>query len=66
MIPKDAIQKSRSVTINYPKNGFIRGFTFFDKDGARLYKIGDTWTDFNKETVVLAENERIVGVVAKL
>ncbi len=63
MIPKDALNKIRSVTIHY--NHFIHGYSFFDKDGALIYRIGDT--DYErKETVLLAENEVIVGVVAKL
>jgi hypothetical protein len=39
MIPKDAINKIRSVTIHYP-DYWIGGFSFFDKDGALLWKIG--------------------------
>ena len=42
------------------------GFSFFDKDGALLWEIGGTWSGYEKETVVLEENEVIVGVVAKL
>ena len=41
MIPKDAIKKIRSVTIHYYNDG-IYGFSFLDKDGALLYKIGLT------------------------
>ncbi len=64
MIPADAHNKIRSVTIY---NGFcIAGFSFFDKNGALLWKIGDTDPGYEYETVVLAENEVIVGVVAKL
>ena len=44
----------------------IKGFSFFDKDGKRLYKIGWIDSSYDKETVVLEENEVIVGVVAKL
>ena len=66
MIPADALNKIRRITIHYGNN-YIAGFSFFDKDGALLWKIGAT-TDsgLEKETVVLAENEVIVGVVAKL
>ncbi len=42
MIPADALNKLRSVTIHAYSN-IIRGFSFFDKDGALLLKIG--WTD---------------------
>jgi hypothetical protein len=65
MIPCDALNKIRSVIIHY--DSFIYGFRFFDKDGALLWEIGRTYvSDLEKETVKLAENERIVGVVAKL
>jgi hypothetical protein len=40
MIPADALNKIRSVTIYY---GYcIFGFEFFDKDGALLWEIGRT------------------------
>ncbi len=64
MIQKDALNKIRSVTIHY--DGYIKGFSFFDKDGAILYKIGYTHSEVNQETELLEENEVIVGVVAKL
>ncbi len=41
MIPADALNKIRSVTIHC-YNGYIRGFSFFDKDGALLWKTGYT------------------------
>ena len=65
MIPADALHKIRRVTIDH-NTVWIYGFSFFDKDGALLWKIGETYSDMKKETVVLAENEVIVGVVAKL
>ncbi len=65
MIPADALNKIRSVAI-HPALGYIRGFCFFDKDGALLYRIGLTGSSFSEETVLLAENEVILGVVAKL
>ncbi len=64
MIPKDALNKIRSVTIHY--GGCIRGFSFFDKDGALLWEIGLMHSDMDQEKVVLEENEVIVGVVAKV
>ena len=65
MIPADALHKIRSVSIQYDIHR-IWGFSFFDKDGALLWKIGGTHAGLKKETVLLAENEVIVGVVAKL
>ena len=67
MRPEDALKKMRSVDIHYNCGDYyIRGFSFFDKDGALLWKIGDTWSELKKETVEIAENERIIGVKAKL
>ncbi len=68
MMPADAHNKIRSVTIHFHYyNDWIRGFSFFDKDGALLWKIGRTQDGYAKEeTVLLADNELIVGVVAKL
>ncbi len=37
MIPADALSKIRAVTVHY--NAAIGGFSFFDKDGALLWKI---------------------------
>ncbi len=65
MIPKDALQKIRIVTI-YHNEYWIHGFSFSDKDGALLWENGDIQSWMNVETVVLAKNEVIVGVVAKL
>ena len=42
MIPADALKRLRSVTIHYFSDDWIRGFSFFDKDGALLWKIGAT------------------------
>ncbi len=66
MIPADSLHKIRSVTIHH--NGDrISGFKFFDKDRLLLRKIaGTSHSDDGKETVLLEENEVIVGVVAKL
>ena len=64
MIPEDAIKKIRSVDIYY--HTYIGGFSFFDKDGALIYKIGDKIWGGSSETVEIAENERIIGVKAKL
>jgi hypothetical protein len=66
MIPRDAIPKIHRVTIYYYEyRNCIVGFSFFDKDGALLWEIGRTYSRLEKGTVLLAENEVIVGVVAK-
>ncbi len=51
MIPADAHNTIRSVTIYY--TNCIAGFSFFDKDGALLWKIGDTNSGYDKEIVML-------------
>ncbi len=65
MMPAGAINKIGRVTV-YEDGFAISGFSFFDKDGAPLWKHGDTHTRDRAETVLLEENEVIVGVVAKL
>ncbi len=62
MIPLDALKKIRKVEIHYEMNEIISGFYFFDKDGAFLWKVGYCTYEFEKETVLLEENEMIVGV----
>ncbi len=66
MISNWARNNTRRVDIHYDSD-CIRGFTFLDNDGIRLFKIGSD--DFFRprwEIVMLAENEVIVGVIAKL
>ncbi len=65
MLPSDELHKIRSVTIHH-FFAYIYGFSFFDKDGAILLEIGSTESCWSDETVDIAENEVIVGVVAKL
>ncbi len=65
MMPEGFHNKIRSVRIYYYDR--ICGFSFFDKEGALLWKIGaTTYALFEKKTVLIAENEVIIGVVAKL
>jgi len=65
MIPAGRLNKIRSVRINYHQ--VILGFKFFDKDKKLLWKLGD-WTDEDSEveTVQIAENEVIIGMVGGL
>ncbi len=65
MFPKDAHSRIRSVHIHYAYS-HIGGFSFFDKDGARIWQIGLVDSNWAVKTVEIAENERIVGVVANL
>ncbi len=65
MMPADALNKIKSVKI-YHDDDSIVGFSFFDKDGALLWKIARTALRLSVEKVVLAENEVIIGVKAKL
>jgi hypothetical protein len=66
MMPAGSHNKIRSVSIYYYDS--ILGFSFFDKEGALLCKIGDTKQKSWKKvgTVLIEEFEVIVGVVAKL
>jgi len=66
MAPADSIDKIRHVTVHcYPDEG-TSGFTFFDKDMKILWKHGLTGSSYTQETVDIAEDERIIGVKAKL
>ncbi len=64
ILPAGSHNRIRSVNIYYIDQ--IAGFSFHDKEGALLWKIGNNWSRFEKETVDIAENEVIFGVVAKL
>ncbi len=64
MMPAGSHNKIRSVSIHH--GGWIRGFSFFDKKGELLFKIGYITASYKVETVLLEENERIIGVVSKL
>ena len=56
--------KIRSLDIYY--DDIIRGFQFLDKEGKIVFEIGYTPGHFANNSVMLAENEVIVGVVAYL
>ena len=63
MMPKD----SRTVSVSiYSFNDRITGLKFFEKDRKLTFKIGDTNPFYETKSVALAENEVIIGVVAKL
>ena len=62
MMPEGAPTLTRSVDI-WHNNYRIEGFQFFDKEKKIIFKIGHTYPW--KVTVELAEDEVIMGVVAK-
>jgi hypothetical protein len=64
MLPVDVMIKS--VDIYQATNDVIIGFKFFYKDHKLIFRIGCTGSLMKFETVVLADNEVIIGVVAKL
>ncbi len=66
MLPKGSHKMIRLVSIHNFYAEEICGFSFFDKEGALLWKIGITDSSLKVETVLIAENEVIVGVKAKL
>ncbi len=66
MLPKDAHTRIKTVDMLY-NNNHIEGFKFYDNNHFQIWKIGDTYSVASKvETVVLGDNEVIIGVVAKL
>ena len=44
----------------------IEGFSFYDKDDKLLYTVGNSGRSYNRETVIIAENEIMIGVIATL
>jgi hypothetical protein len=44
----------------------IEGFSFYDKDDKLLYTVGNSGKFYLRDTVIIAENEIIVGVVTTL
>jgi hypothetical protein len=66
MLPVSSHYKITSVRIHYHYPYNITGFKFLDKEGALLWKIGETHIPCRVETVLIGENEVIFGVVAKL
>ncbi len=66
MIPEGSHKMIRLVRIHYYPS-VITGFSFFDKDDSLIWEIGNTESeDCVFDTVMIDENEVIVGVVAKL
>ncbi len=65
MFPADLNKMIRSVDIHYYSN-HIYGFSFYDKEGALLWKIGSIQSWMYVGTLLIADNELIVGVAAKL
>ncbi len=63
MMAKNWHKRIRSVKIHY--DYCITGFSYFDKDGAIFWSVGNIWSTF-ADAVMIAENEVIVGVACKL
>ncbi len=68
IMPEGTPKKIMFVAIYVFNDEFIVGFEFFDKDYSLIWRIGDPTNGHNLhvKTVELAENEVIVGVLAKL
>jgi hypothetical protein len=68
LIPVDEIKRIKSVNIfSDRRNDYgqhISGFQFFDKKNKLILKIGDTFVS-SQTTILLKENEHIIGVIAK-
>ena len=65
MMPEGAYKKIRSVRI-YDNDISIIGFNFFDKDGKLIWSIGDNYYEYDMQTVLIKDNEVIVGIKAKV
>lgn len=65
MMPEQVPNQIRSVDILYDDE-CIRGFNFFDQHKQLIWEIGDVDDGYTVNTVALAEDEVIIGVVAKL
>ena len=65
MMPEGAYKKIRSVRI-YDNDISIIGFCFFDKDGKLIWTIGDNYYEYDMQTVLIKDNEVIVGIKAKV
>ena len=65
IMPQDSDNMIRSVDIHF-FNGVIYGFRFFDKEKALVWQIGYIDSGWSVKTVVIAENDVVIGVVAKL
>ncbi len=63
LLPEGAAVSSIDIYY-YTTNPRVRGFEFFDKKHTLIMKIGSIAGP--KQTVVLADNEVIIGVIAKL
>ncbi len=63
LMPEGAYKRIKSVQIYYMC--CMAGFKFFDRDDKPIWQIGRiTWSSLKVETVMLEDNEVIVGVVA--
>ncbi len=66
-MPENAFSKLKSVDIYYKEGNGIWGFQFLDANKALIFKVGVSGESWMKvETVILKDNEVILGVVAKL
>ncbi len=63
IIPNDALMMIRSVIVSHNRDS-ITGFSFFDKEGKLIKKIGLTGTYWNEKTLLIEEDEVIIGVLA--
>ncbi len=65
MMPSDAYKRIKTVNI-YHNRCYIIDFQFFDKDQKVIFRLGETGSDYCVETIVLRDNEVIIGIIAKL
>ena len=63
LMPVGAYKRIKSVDIVFNNNRCISGFQFYDKENKFIWMTGTMGS--NCQTVVLADHEVIVGIVAK-
>ncbi len=59
-------ERARIKTVDIYYGDGVRGFRFFDRYFRLIFEIGYIESWLNVKTVVLADNEVIIGVAAKL
>ena len=65
MMPEGANKRIKFIDV-YKNGAFITGFMFFDKERGLIWQIGWIASWMTMTTVVLEDNEAIIGLTAKL
>ncbi len=65
-MPEGSHEKIKSIDIFCYQSSYIWGFQAFDKEGNTLYQTGMLDSILNVSTVLLEDDEMIIGVIANL